>query len=114
MLPILFDANFRDNQVANVSAHWLKPSGPSWPSAMSVGCSSDDNKNSDGKPTTTPTATTSMLANYSSASISTTTTAPATDNAVYRLGGTDTWACKNCKIKADKWFMQKHNCSGKK
>ena len=38
-----------------------------------------------------------------------TTTAPATDNAVYRLGRNPTaWACKNCKIKADKWFMQKH------
>ena len=43
-----------------------------------------------------------------------TTTATATNIAVYRLGGTDTWACRNCKIKADKHFMQIHDCSGKK
>jgi hypothetical protein len=29
---------------------------------------------------------------------------------IYRLGHSDTWACKNCKQKDDKWFMQKHNC----
>ena len=36
MFPVLFDANFRDKQLANVSAHWLKPSEPSGPSAMNV------------------------------------------------------------------------------
>jgi hypothetical protein len=77
---------------------------------MNVGCSSD-NKNGDVKPTTT--ATMSKLANDSPAS-STTTTATATDIAVCRLGGTDTWACRNCKIKADKHFMYIHECSGKR
>ena len=111
MFPVLFDANFRDKQMANVSAHWLKPSEPSEPSAMNVGCS-NDNKNSDGKPITT--ATIFTLANDSAAVISTTTTATATNNAIYRLGHTATWACRNCKIKADKHFMKKHNCSGKR
>jgi hypothetical protein len=98
MLPVLFDANFRDKQLANVSAHWLKPSEPSEPSAMNVGCSSVNNKNGDGKPTTTATMST--------------TTATATNNAIYRLGHTATWAYRNCKIKADIWFMQIHDCSG--
>ena len=31
---------------------------------------------------------------------------------IYRLGHSDTWACKKCKQKDDKWYMQKHNCSG--
>jgi hypothetical protein len=43
-----------------------------------------------------------------------TTTALATNKVVYRLGRTDIWACKNCKIKADKHFMQIHDCSGKR
>jgi hypothetical protein len=31
---------------------------------------------------------------------------------IYRLGQTDTWGCRNCKIKDDKWGMQKYPCSG--
>ena len=31
---------------------------------------------------------------------------------IYRLGHSDTFACKNCKQKGDRWFMQKHLCSG--
>ena len=33
---------------------------------------------------------------------------------IYRIGNTDSWACKNCKQRDDKWFMQKHPCSGKR
>ena len=69
-----------------------------------------ESENGDGKPTT---ATMSTLANDSAAAISI-TTAITTNNTVYRLGHTATWACRNCKIKADKWFMQIHNCSGKR
>jgi hypothetical protein len=60
-----------------------------------------------------PTISTSTT-NGSAATISTTTAATATNDAIYRLGDTDTWACKNCKIKADKHFMQIHGCSGKR
>jgi hypothetical protein len=31
---------------------------------------------------------------------------------IYRLGHSDTWACHNCKLRGDKWFMQKHDCKG--
>ena len=41
-------------------------------------------------------------------------TATATNNAVYRLEDTDTWACRNCKTKADKHFMYIHECSGRR
>jgi hypothetical protein len=27
---------------------------------------------------------------------------------IYRLGHSDTWACKDCNIKGDKWFMLTH------
>ena len=66
-----------------------------------------------GKPTT---AIISALTTNDSAAatISTTTAATATNDAIYRLGYTATWACRNCKIKADKHFMQIHKCSGKK
>ena len=112
MFPVVFDPNFRDKQLANVSAHWLKPSEPSAPSAMNVGCSDDNNKNGDGKPTTATIS--ASRTNDSVATTISTTTARATNNAIYRLGHTATWACRNCKIKADKWFMQIHACSGKK
>jgi hypothetical protein len=36
------------------------------------------------------------------------------DDAIYRLGRTDKWACRNCKIRDDIHFMQIHNCSGKR
>jgi hypothetical protein len=29
-------------------------------------------------------------------------------NSIYRLGHSDKWACKNCNVKDDKWFMLKH------
>ena len=32
-------------------------------------------------------------------------------NYIYRIGRTDIWACKNCKIKDDIWFMKKHPCT---
>jgi hypothetical protein len=31
---------------------------------------------------------------------------------IYRLGRTDNWACKLCKMKGDTWFMRKHICKG--
>ena len=65
--------------MANVSTHQLKPLELS---AMDVGCSSD-NKNGDGKPTTT-TATISALRTNDSVA-GTTTTATATNSTVYRL-----------------------------
>ena len=75
---------------------------------MGVGCS-NDNKNGDGKPTSTiSTLTVNAIADI------TNTTAIATNNTIYRLGHTDSWACKNCKIKDDKHFIQIHDCSGKK
>jgi hypothetical protein len=66
-----------------------------------------NNQSCYGKPTT---ATISALTTNTTNSTAT----AATNIAVYRLGGTDTWACRNCKIKADKWFMQIHDCSRKK
>jgi hypothetical protein len=100
---------FRDKQMANVSTHQLKPLELS---AMDVGCSSD-NKNGDGKPIT---ATISALRTNDSviAATTITITTTAANKAVYRLGHTDTSACKNCRIKADKHFMHIHDCSGKR
>jgi hypothetical protein len=110
MFPVLFDANFRDEQLALQ----LKPSEPSEPSATNVGCSSVNNKNGDGKLTTTATISASRTNDSVVATTISTTTARATNNAIYRLGHTATWACRNCRINADKWFMQVHDCSGKK
>jgi hypothetical protein len=31
---------------------------------------------------------------------------------IYRLGNSDTWACKECKSKGDKWYMKQHQCKG--
>jgi hypothetical protein len=31
---------------------------------------------------------------------------------IYRLGHSDTWACKNCRQKGDKWYMRQHLCRG--
>jgi hypothetical protein len=31
---------------------------------------------------------------------------------IYRLGSTDNWACKNCKMRGDTWFMKKHLFKG--
>jgi hypothetical protein len=31
---------------------------------------------------------------------------------IYRIGTTDSFACPDCKLKGDKWFMQKHGCKG--
>jgi hypothetical protein len=69
----------------------MKSSEPSEPSAIKV-----NNENLDCKPTTISALTTNAA---------TATTVTATNVAVYRLGCTDTWACRNCKIKADKQFM---------
>jgi hypothetical protein len=79
--PVLFDAKFRDKQMANVWTHQLKPLELS---AMDVGCSSD-NENHCDKPTT---ATIPALRTNDSivATATTTTTAPSTNKAVYRLG----------------------------
>ena len=30
---------------------------------------------------------------------------------LYRIGKTDTIGCLDCRIKGDKWFMDKHSCS---
>ena len=69
-----------------------------------------NNQSSYGKPTTT--ATISALT--TNAPTITATATATNDAATYRLGHSDIWACKNCKIKADKHFMQIHDCSGKK
>jgi hypothetical protein len=29
---------------------------------------------------------------------------------IYRLGNSDTWACKESKSKGDKWYMKQHQC----
>jgi hypothetical protein len=31
---------------------------------------------------------------------------------IYRLGSTDLWACRHCKLKGDTWLMKKHLCIG--
>ena len=36
------------------------------------------------------------------------------NESLYRLGHSDTWGCKNCKLTGDKWFMQVHDCKGAK
>lgn len=33
---------------------------------------------------------------------------------IHKLGHSDTWGCKCCNQKGDKWFMQKHICRGQK
>jgi hypothetical protein len=33
-------------------------------------------------------------------------------DSIYRLGHSDKWACKNCNIRDDKWYMIKHHCKG--
>jgi DNA replicative helicase MCM subunit Mcm2 (Cdc46/Mcm family) len=35
---------------------------------------------------------------------------PAIAQNIYRIGHSDTWACHNCKIKGDKWYMRQHLC----
>lgn len=32
-------------------------------------------------------------------------------NYIYRIRRTDIWACKNCKIKDDIWFMKEPPCN---
>ena len=34
-------------------------------------------------------------------------------NTIYRLNYSDEWGCKKYRIRADKWFMEKHICSGR-
>jgi hypothetical protein len=36
------------------------------------------------------------------------------NDSIYRLGHSDIWACHNCKIRDDKFGMQKHDCKGVK
>jgi hypothetical protein len=31
---------------------------------------------------------------------------------IYRLGHSDTFACENCNLKGDIWFMEQHICKG--
>jgi hypothetical protein len=76
------------------------------PSAMDVGCNID-NKNDDCKPTSTISTLTANAADITSTTIDTDT-----NNTIYCLH-TDTWACRNCKTKGYKHFMQIHDCSGK-
>jgi hypothetical protein len=33
---------------------------------------------------------------------------------IYRLGHSDIFACNNCRKTGDKWYMETHDCSGKK
>jgi hypothetical protein len=35
-------------------------------------------------------------------------------NSIYRLSHSDIWACHNCRLTSDKWFMQVHDCKGAK
>lgn len=49
-----------------------------------------------------------------SSDLSTGTFDPQIINSIYRIGETDLWLCKNCKIKGDKWYMMKHPCQGNK
>jgi hypothetical protein len=40
---------------------------------------------------------------------------PEYDNTIFRkYPGSDIWACRNCNLKGDNWFMQKHPCKEKK
>ncbi len=39
-------------------------------------------------------------------------TSPSPSTSIYRLGHSDTFACKNCNLKGDKWFMRQHICRG--
>ena len=32
-------------------------------------------------------------------------------DSIHRLGHSDTFACHNCKVTGDRWFMEKHCCS---
>ena len=47
----------------------------------------------------------------SESDLSTGTYDPKIINSIDRIKGTDRWFCKNCTIKADKWFMMKHPCN---
>ena len=33
---------------------------------------------------------------------------------IYRIGYSDNFACKNCKVRGDKFFMKVHTCRGAK
>jgi hypothetical protein len=33
-------------------------------------------------------------------------------SSIHRLGHSDTWGCKNCNQRGDKWYMQQHDCRG--
>jgi hypothetical protein len=35
-----------------------------------------------------------------------------TSSPIHRLGHSDTFACQNCNLKGDIWFMEQHNCRG--
>jgi hypothetical protein len=34
--------------------------------------------------------------------------------AIYRIGHSDNFGCKNCKVRGDRFFMEAHACSGAK
>jgi hypothetical protein len=40
------------------------------------------------------------------------TSPPAPPTSIHRLGRSDTFACENCNLKGDKWFMRQHICRG--
>ena len=33
---------------------------------------------------------------------------------VYRIGRSDNFACKNCNVRGDRFFMETHSCRGSK
>jgi hypothetical protein len=33
---------------------------------------------------------------------------------IFRLGQSDTFGCNDCKQRGDKWYMETHDCSGKR
>jgi hypothetical protein len=50
-----------------------------------------------------PSSTSSKIPDYASSQIR-----PEVVKAIYRLGHSDLFACKNCNVKGDKWFMLTH------
>jgi hypothetical protein len=39
---------------------------------------------------------------------------PITSNFIYRLGHSDIFGCRNCKVTGDKFFMEEHACKSSK
>ena len=68
--------------MTDISLHFIKPSGPSEPSA-------NLDRNNDGGH-------------------------EVSKSTILRLGRSDIFGCHNCKQRGDRWYMETHDCSGKK